>query len=161
MGGVISRAFGVETNFEISGDGLSNADSFHGVGLMLPMYAEANMNFYGTGPSHSSFWITRISSQFHNDSFLDGVFQALSQPNASQTSGKFIEELTGVSSHQLTALQEMDCCICQDNFLGDAKAAKLPCNHYFHDDCIKLWLHRHNTCPICRYQLPVEGRRRQ
>lgn len=29
---------------------------------------------------------------------------------------------------------------------------KLPCNHYFHESCIKLWLvNRKNTCPLCRY----------
>jgi hypothetical protein len=29
---------------------------------------------------------------------------------------------------------------------------KLPCNHYYHLQCIKPWLESHNTCPDCRFE---------
>lgn len=25
-----------------------------------------------------------------------------------------------------------------------------PCGHYFHNDCLKPWIERTNSCPICR-----------
>ena len=28
----------------------------------------------------------------------------------------------------------------------------------FHDKCIEEWLNRHNTCPLCRYELPTDSR---
>ncbi|CAA0841681.1 RING/U-box superfamily protein [Striga hermonthica] len=52
------------------------------------------------------------------------------------------------------------CSICIEDF--DIKPDtcvtinELPCEHYFHRDCIVEWLQRSNTCPLCRYKLPVD-----
>jgi hypothetical protein len=35
----------------------------------------------------------------------------------------------------------------------------LPCKHWFHEDCVVMWLKEHNTCPICR--TPIEKNERQ
>jgi hypothetical protein len=58
------------------------------------------------------------------------------------------------------------CAICQDIIASGSTAIKLPCPdtpHYFcsgddHENCegIKPWLKEHNTCPICRFELPEE-----
>ncbi|KAH8681328.1 hypothetical protein BX600DRAFT_18417 [Xylariales sp. PMI_506] len=43
-----------------------------------------------------------------------------------------------------------ECTICIDEMnLGD-EAVVLPCKHWFHEECVVLWLKEHNTCPICR-----------
>jgi hypothetical protein len=33
--------------------------------------------------------------------------------------------------------------------------ARLPCGHYMHDDCIRPWVERANSCPTCRATFEV------
>lgn len=40
------------------------------------------------------------------------------------------------------------CIICREEMNTDAK--KLPCEHLFHFPCLRSWLERQQTCPICR-----------
>jgi hypothetical protein len=47
--------------------------------------------------------------------------------------------------------KQTECTICRAEFHGDDKITLLNCNHFFCEDCIKLWLDKFkNTCPICR-----------
>ncbi|KAK1975826.1 hypothetical protein LZ30DRAFT_604778 [Colletotrichum cereale] len=47
-----------------------------------------------------------------------------------------------------------ECTICIDDFNEGDDATVLPCKHWFHDQCVVMWLKEHNTCPICR--TPIE-----
>mmetsp|Transcript_13201 Transcript_13201/g.22389 ORF Transcript_13201/g.22389 Transcript_13201/m.22389 type:complete len:119 (-) Transcript_13201:67-423(-) len=50
---------------------------------------------------------------------------------------------------------ELPCCsVCITDFQLSQKGLFLPCGHIFHPDCIKPWLQDHNTCPVCRTELP-------
>merc|ERR1719502_1188292 len=49
-----------------------------------------------------------------------------------------------------------ECSVCQETFAcGEKNVKKLPCGHLFHKDCILPWLEQHNTCPVCRFELPT------
>ena len=51
------------------------------------------------------------------------------------------------------------CIICTDKFdVGDT-VMRLPfCSHCFHEKCALTWLTKHNTCPMCRRELPTDDK---
>ena len=48
------------------------------------------------------------------------------------------------------------CSICLMDINEGQKTILLPCGHMFHDECITKWLNIHNTCPLCRFELPTD-----
>ncbi|KFK43661.1 hypothetical protein AALP_AA1G156600 [Arabis alpina] len=48
------------------------------------------------------------------------------------------------------------CPICLDEWSKGDVAAEMPCKHKFHSKCVEEWLGKHATCPLCRYEMPVE-----
>ncbi|KAM7280659.1 hypothetical protein ACFE04_007793 [Oxalis oulophora] len=50
----------------------------------------------------------------------------------------------------IPVLVDKKCTICQFEYEEDDEMGKLDCGHGFHLQCIKPWLERKNTCPICK-----------
>lgn len=46
-----------------------------------------------------------------------------------------------------------DCSICLNTFNNNDNIICLPCNHYYHTNCINEWFKRSKTCPKCRIDL--------
>ena len=51
-----------------------------------------------------------------------------------------------------------ECSICQEDMNAGQVVLKLVCRHAYHEACVRVWLETHNTCPLCRHQMPVEQR---
>ena len=48
------------------------------------------------------------------------------------------------------------CTICCDHIEKKTEGMFMPCGHIYHPDCLKPWLETKNTCPVCRFDLPLE-----
>ncbi|KAL4910064.1 hypothetical protein BDW74DRAFT_144373 [Aspergillus multicolor] len=43
-----------------------------------------------------------------------------------------------------------ECSICMDAVKVGDEVTVLPCTHWFHPQCIEMWLNQHDSCPHCR-----------
>ncbi|XP_058722248.1 probable E3 ubiquitin-protein ligase RHC1A isoform X2 [Vicia villosa] len=75
-------------------------------------------------------------------------------PPASRSSIAAIPTVKIASKHLQS---DPSCPVCQDDFELGSEAKQMPCKHMFHSDCIVPWLVQHNTCPVCRQELPPQG----
>lgn len=63
--------------------------------------------------------------------------------------GKMDSKRHGISVH---------CSICLCDLEEDDVVRMLPlCRHFFHVQCIDVWLYSHPSCPICRARLQIES----
>ncbi|SCU87429.1 LAME_0D10044g1_1 [Lachancea meyersii CBS 8951] len=67
------------------------------------------------------------------------------------------EKLPTVTEAELNSHDERMCIVCMDDMLPAdqvthprLKPKRLPCNHTLHLGCLKSWMERSQTCPICR-----------
>jgi len=90
------------------------------------------------------------------EDILDRLMQQHQPRGTPPVSTSILERLPEISISQIDVDQKVECAVCKDLFALNDKATKLPCDHRYHADCITPWLSQHNTCPVCRYELPVE-----
>ena len=88
--------------------------------------------------------LDRIISQFmeqHNGSSAPGPASAAAI--SALPTKKIDKEMLGTDGRA-------ECSVCMDNVeLGD-DVTLLPCQHWFHGECVGAWLKEHDTCPHCR-----------
>ncbi|CAH9108627.1 unnamed protein product [Cuscuta epithymum] len=52
------------------------------------------------------------------------------------------------------SIQDAQCTICLADYQREDSLRILsPCAHYFHPECIDIWLQNNSTCPVCRISL--------
>jgi hypothetical protein len=54
-------------------------------------------------------------------------------------------------------LEPPTCPVCHDTINVGVKGMFMPCGHVYHPDCLNQWLEKQNSCPVCRFELPIEG----
>ena len=63
----------------------------------------------------------------------------------------FIEDVNKLDN------EKKNCVICLEDFKTGDKTIILPCIHIFHNNCIKNWLKKQNSCPICKFKISSEN----
>lgn len=56
-----------------------------------------------------------------------------------------------------------ECIICMEDYRTSDSITPMPCNskHVFHSKCIKKWLKKNNSCPLCKTSVTMASIRRQ
>ncbi|KAI8379417.1 uncharacterized protein BYT42DRAFT_326113 [Radiomyces spectabilis] len=87
---------------------------------------------------------------------LDNIITQLMEQTAGRSapppaSDEVIESLKKRSLTEEEIGRQADCAVCKDEFAKVEQVIELPCQHIFHEDCIKPWLKMNGTCPVCRH----------
>jgi E3 ubiquitin-protein ligase RNF115/126 len=119
--------------------------------------------FQGQLPHHipDSHWMRRANiADYFVGPGLDDLIEELSQsdrhgpPPASESS---IQAMPTVKINQRHLNGDSHCPVCKEKFELGMEAREMPCKHMYHSECIVPWLEQHNSCPVCRYELPAQG----
>lgn len=68
-----------------------------------------------------------------------------------------IDALPKIKISQNHLNRDSHCPVCKDKFELGSEGRIMPCEHMYHSDCIVPWLVQHNSCPVCRFELPQTG----
>ncbi|XP_071707233.1 probable E3 ubiquitin-protein ligase RHA4A [Rutidosis leptorrhynchoides] len=61
------------------------------------------------------------------------------------------DKLTVILFDEDLYAKDLMCCVCLGEFEMNEKLHQIPsCQHMFHGECIRNWLHSNITCPLCR-----------
>lgn len=100
-----------------------------------------------------------VYSQEALDRIITQLMEANPQSNAAPpATEEAIENLQKkkLDKEMMGESNKVECTICIDEMQIGDEVTVLPCKHWFHGECVTLWLKEHNTCPICR--APIEKR---
>lgn len=61
-----------------------------------------------------------------------------------------------VTADDLLEVTNKECLICLEEQKLGTEAVKLQCGHIYHERCLKDWLLKSCTCPVCRYELETD-----
>ncbi|KAK4278787.1 hypothetical protein QN277_016586 [Acacia crassicarpa] len=128
-------------------------------------FPEWSQDFFNSGPS---FMFHGIGVEPRPIDFggllmapgLEAFIQQLSMnnhrgpPPASHSS---IDAMPTIKITRAHLRSDSHCPVCQEKFELGSEARQMPCNHIYHSDCIVPWLVQHNSCPVCRVELPPQG----
>mmetsp|Transcript_19518 Transcript_19518/g.37677 ORF Transcript_19518/g.37677 Transcript_19518/m.37677 type:complete len:225 (+) Transcript_19518:181-855(+) len=84
---------------------------------------------------------------------MDNETAEFRRPTAPEAIEALPEEVVKAQDERLSS--GMDCAVCKEEFEVGSTYRRLPCQHCYHSDCILPWLSTHNSCPVCRHELPA------
>ncbi|KAL2333268.1 hypothetical protein Fmac_014481 [Flemingia macrophylla] len=121
--------------------------------------------FYDDGAGSGLRPLPPSMSEFLLGSGFDRLLEQLSQieingigrfehPPASKSA---IDSLPTIEIDGTHLASESHCAVCKEAFELGTAVREMPCKHIYHPECILPWLALHNSCPVCRHELPADS----
>ncbi|EOA36716.1 hypothetical protein CARUB_v10012348mg [Capsella rubella] len=92
---------------------------------------------------------------------LEDFFSGVEKQGRTPASKASVQSMPRVVIGEDNEMGGSSCAICLEEWCKGDVAAEMPCKHKFHSKCVEEWLGRHATCPMCRYEMPVEEVKRE
>lgn len=124
--------------------GGGNVEVFFDNGTGIPRRLPGNFGDYFLGPGLDQL----IQQLAENDPNRYGAPPASKSAVEAMPTIQISEEHLGTDAAQ--------CAVCKDEFEVGASVRQMPCKHMYHEECIMPWLAQHNSCPVCRYEMPTD-----
>jgi len=70
-------------------------------------------------------------------------------------SEKEIESIESFSFNDKQNIKNLKCMVCILDFENKETLLRLSCKHEFHKNCIKNWLSKGKSCPICKSRVEI------
>ncbi|GMI74751.1 BCA2 zinc finger ATL 8 [Hibiscus trionum] len=123
----------------------------------------ANIEFViQNNPSETGFRLPANLGDYFMGPGLEQLIQQLAEndPNRYGTPPASKSAIDSLPSVKITKdhlnSKSNQCAVCMDDFEEGIQAKQMPCKHLYHKDCILPWLELHNSCPVCRHELPTD-----
>lgn len=62
------------------------------------------------------------------------------------------EEIRELPKVRFEAEEQQHCAICLEAYQEGELLTALRCNHFFHVECLNVWMQRATQCPLCRHE---------
>nr|XP_016474890.1 PREDICTED: E3 ubiquitin-protein ligase RING1-like [Nicotiana tabacum] len=104
----------------------------------------------------TSVFTSRRASGINFEFVIEGAENDLNRYGTLPASKSAVEGLPSIKVNEELLKSELaQCVVCKDDFELGLDVKQLPCKHVYHEGCILSWLELHNSCPVCRYELPT------
>ena len=118
-----------------------------------------------TNPNYAlvQFIMNLINMEYENDEIenilnyiINNDNNKYGSPPAAKSEVEKLKKYDLTKEKLLSFGNENTCSVCKEEFVIGNKLVDLPCQHYFHEECLMPWLNQHDSCPICRYELKTD-----
>jgi hypothetical protein len=98
--------------------------------------------------------INMLRLSLTNRDFNENDYEMLLQLDEAVKKGADKRTIGSLPAYTLEKMESVvTCCICLTDMEEGAEVRKLPCNHFFHKECIDEWLAVNKSCPIDKKQI--------